>query len=143
MSGHRVLFVCVHNSGRSQMAEAFYNHHAGGKKSISAAGIHDVSARLKSRVPSDVVTVMKEKGIAMSNHRVEFVTKEMVDNSKKVVAFCYPKRCPEFLRDASKVKFIPLRDPHLDESSRESELARIRVTRDKIEKIVLGLLKDR
>jgi len=53
----RVLFVCVENAGRSQMAEAFTNHYGKGKMMASSAGVMPAD-----RVDPVVVKVIKEKG---------------------------------------------------------------------------------
>ncbi len=60
----RILFVCVHNSGRSQMAEAFFNHYAAGKAEAVSAG-----TRPASHVDQTVVKAMKEIGIDISSKR--------------------------------------------------------------------------
>ena len=54
----KVVFVCVENAGRSQMAEAFANYYGKGKVSASSGGI-----RLAEIVNPVVVEAMKEKGI--------------------------------------------------------------------------------
>ena len=58
----RILFVCVENAGRSQMAEAFANKYGEGKVIASSAGV-----RLAEKVNAIVVKVMKEKGIDISS----------------------------------------------------------------------------
>ncbi|HVP40905.1 MAG TPA: hypothetical protein VMS95_03030, partial [Candidatus Krumholzibacteriaceae bacterium] len=57
----RVLFVCVENAGRSQMAEAFANYYGKGKLVASSAGV-----MLADRVNPVVVEVMREKGFDIS-----------------------------------------------------------------------------
>lgn len=63
MSRKRVLFVCVGNAFRSQMAEAFANAYGGGTVQAESAGIAPVLA-----VPEITKTLMREKGIEMDGH---------------------------------------------------------------------------
>ena len=76
----KVLFVCVHNSGRSQMAEALFNHYAAGKAQASSAG-----TRPASHVDLNVSKAMREVGIDISSQRPKMLTSEMVDDADKVV----------------------------------------------------------
>ena len=63
----KILFVCIHNSARSQMAEAFMKHY--GKNTVEAC-----SAGLEPGVLNpDVVLVMKEKGLDISKNRTKFI----------------------------------------------------------------------
>jgi len=64
MEKKRILFVCVHNSGRSQMAEAFFNRLAGKKASGFSAG-----TKPSSQINPTVVQVMREAGIDISSHQ--------------------------------------------------------------------------
>jgi protein-tyrosine-phosphatase len=61
---YRLLFVCVENSCRSQMAEAFARRHGGGRVEAYSAG-----ARPSGRVHPKVVAAMREVGIDLSAHR--------------------------------------------------------------------------
>jgi len=76
-----VLFVCVENSGRSQMAEAFFNHYAGGLARALSAGTRPGEA-----VSSLVVTVMQEAGLDISGNRPKGLTDEMLDQADRVVS---------------------------------------------------------
>lgn len=75
-----VLFVCVHNSGRSQMAEAFFNQLAQGKARAFSAGTSPAAA-----VDPTVALAMKEVGIDISNQVPKALTPEMVEQADKVV----------------------------------------------------------
>ncbi|MFO8010255.1 MAG: arsenate reductase ArsC [Dehalococcoidia bacterium] len=75
-----VLFVCVHNSGRSQMAEAFFNQIAGGKAEALSAGTDPASA-----VDPTVVAVMKEEGIDISGNIPKALTTGMLDGAIRVI----------------------------------------------------------
>jgi arsenate reductase len=76
----KVLFVCVHNSGRSQMAEALFNHFAAGKAKAFSAGTQPAS-----HVNPTVAKAMREVGIDISAQHPKMLTPEMVDDADKVV----------------------------------------------------------
>ncbi len=75
-----VLFVCVGNSGRSQMAEAFFNQAAGSKARAISAGTKPAGA-----VDPNTVAVMREVGIDISAARPKALTMEMLDQASRVV----------------------------------------------------------
>lgn len=76
----KVLFVCVQNSGRSQMAEAFFNHMSKGKAIATSAGTNPAE-----QVNPDVVKVMEETGISMKSHYPKQLTPDMFENVDLVV----------------------------------------------------------
>ncbi|MCH8819768.1 MAG: hypothetical protein IIB03_05540 [Acidobacteria bacterium] len=69
----RVLFLCLHNSGRSQMAEAFLNSLANGRARVASAGT-DPAGQLNPTV----VQAMAELGLNLSGHAPKLITREMV-----------------------------------------------------------------
>ncbi len=69
----KVVFVCVHNSGRSQMAEAFFNHLAKGKAVAISAGVTPAA-----QVIPNVVKAMREAGIDISHQKPKILTFEML-----------------------------------------------------------------
>ncbi|MBN2100022.1 MAG: arsenate reductase ArsC, partial [Dehalococcoidia bacterium] len=75
-----VLFVCVGNSGRSQMAEAFFNQAAGGKARAISAGTNPASA-----VDPKTIEVMREVGIDISAAKPKALTMDMLDQADRVV----------------------------------------------------------
>ena len=86
-----ILFVCVENAGRSQMAEGFFNKNA-------PEGYRAISAGTKpvSQINSVVIEVMKEVGIDISNQKSKEITEDMMRNSFKTVNMgCMVKEsCP-------------------------------------------------
>ena len=76
----QVLFVCVHNAGRSQMAEAFFNQLARGRARAFSAGTAPADA-----VDPTVVEVMREVGIDISGSKPKALTPEMVEQADVVV----------------------------------------------------------
>jgi arsenate reductase len=75
-----VLFVCVGNAGRSQMAEAFFNQDAGGKARAISAGTKPAGA-----VDPRTVEVMREVGIDISGNKPKALTMEMLERADRVV----------------------------------------------------------
>ena len=86
-----ILFVCVENAGRSQIAERFFNKYAPkGYKGISAG------TKPVSQINPIAVEVMKEVGVDISNQKSKDITEEMMRNSFKTVNMgCMDKEsCP-------------------------------------------------
>ncbi len=75
-----VLFVCVHNSGRSQMAEAFFNKLAGGKAKAYSAGTQPAD-----KVNPIVVEAMKEVGIDISGNKPKLLSMDMVEKAERMI----------------------------------------------------------
>jgi len=75
-----VLFVCVHNAGRSQMAEAFFNRLAQGQARALSAGTAPADA-----VDPTVVEVMQEIGIDISGNKPKLLTMDTVQQADVVV----------------------------------------------------------
>ena len=86
-----VLFVCVHNAGRSQMAAALLDHHANGAVRVRSAG----SAPAESINP-EVVEAMNEIGIDLSREFPKPLTDEAVATSDVVVTMGCGDACPYF-----------------------------------------------
>jgi len=91
MSKPSVLFVCVHNAGRSQMAAAFLTHFAGDKVEVRSAG----SAPADSLNPA-VVEALKEVGIDISNEQPKVLTTSAVEQSDVVITMGCGDACPFF-----------------------------------------------
>jgi arsenate reductase (thioredoxin) len=91
MSKPSVLFVCVHNAGRSQMAAAFLTHLAGDRVEVRSAG----SAPADSINPA-VVEALKEVGIDISNEQPKVLTTSAVEQSDVVVTMGCGDACPFF-----------------------------------------------
>jgi protein-tyrosine-phosphatase len=86
-----VLFVCVHNAGRSQMAAALLNHHAKGAVRVRSAG----SAPAESINPA-VVEAMNDVGIDLSREVPKVLTDEAVAASDVVITMGCGDACPYF-----------------------------------------------
>ncbi|MER6826268.1 arsenate reductase ArsC [Streptosporangium sp. NPDC000563] len=86
-----VLFVCVHNAGRSQMAAALLEHHAAGSVTVRSAG----SAPADSINPA-VITVMDELGLDLTRAFPKPLTGEAVQAADVVVTMGCGDACPIF-----------------------------------------------
>ncbi|HVV74667.1 MAG TPA: arsenate reductase ArsC [Mycobacteriales bacterium] len=87
----QVLFVCVHNAGRSQMAAALLNRYAGGRVDVRSAG----SAPAESLNPA-VVKVMRELGIDLGAEHPKLLTIDAVEASDVVITMGCGDTCPVF-----------------------------------------------
>ncbi|WP_235876641.1 arsenate reductase ArsC [Saccharopolyspora terrae] len=86
-----VLFVCVHNAGRSQMAAALLHHHAQGKVAVRSAG----SAPAETVNPA-VVEVMNELGLDLSQEFPKKLTTDAVEAADVVITMGCGDACPIF-----------------------------------------------
>lgn len=123
-----VLFVCVHNSGRSQMAEAFFNRLAEGKASAISAGTAPADA-----VDPAVVEVMREAGFDLSNNKPKGLTTGMLQQADIVITMgCGVEGvCP--------AAFVQTEDWGL-EDPKGQPMGKIRQIRDEIRARVAALL---
>jgi arsenate reductase len=87
----KVLFVCVHNAGRSQMAEAFFNQMAMPRAKATSAG-----TRPSEKVNPTVVEAMREVGIDIGGRKPTMLTFEMLENADRVITMgcSVEKACP-------------------------------------------------
>lgn len=134
MSKERVLFVCVHNSARSQMAEAFLKHFAGDRFEVESAGLEP------GTLNPIVVEAMKEVGIDISQNKTKSVF-EFLKQGKlydDVITVCDESQsgtCPVFPGKGERLHW-GFADPSSFLGSKEDRLARTREVRDKIRKKV-------
>lgn len=91
MSRPSVLFVCVHNAGRSQMAAAYTHHLSGGRVEVRSAG----SAPADTVNPA-VVEAMREEGIDLSAQTPKILTTDAVAASDVVITMGCGDTCPIF-----------------------------------------------
>ncbi len=140
MSKKRVLFVCIHNSARSQMAEAFLKKYGGDSFEVESAGLEP------GTLNPVVVEAMREAGIDISQNK----TKSVFDFYKQgklydyVVTVCdesQSERCPIFPGVAQKIHWgFP--DPSAFAGSQEEKLKKTAEVRDQIEVKVKEWLKS-
>ncbi len=89
MDKKRVLFVCVHNAGRSQMAAGLLATLSGGRIEVLSAG-----SAPKDSINPQAVEVMKEIGIDIANERPKILTPEAVVASDVVITMGCGDACP-------------------------------------------------
>ena len=128
----KVLFVCVENAGRSQMAEAFANEY--GKDKVEALSAGTMPAK---EVNSVVVQVMREKGIDLSANKPKLITNEMVKKADKTIVMgCSAQGfCP-----------APLLNKMIDwgiEDPKDKPIEKVREIRDEIERKVKNLIGEK
>lgn len=125
----RVLFVCVHNAGRSQMAAGFMEKLGGGKIEVLSAG-----SAPKDSINPVAVEAMAEKGIDIANRKPKILSTEAVQASDVVITMGCGDTCPFF--PGKRYEDWVLDDPA------EKPIEKVRVIRDEIEKRVQTLVTE-
>lgn len=123
-----VLFACVHNAGRSQMAAAWFNKLADPSKATAVSA----GTRPAERVHPQVVAVMKEAGVDLSNQSPKFLSDELAHSASLLITMGCEEECPVVpgLRRSD----WPLEDP------KGKPLERVREIRDQIRERVIALI---
>jgi arsenate reductase len=85
----KVLFVCLHNAGRSQMSEAIFSRAAGGRHEARSAGTSPAD-----RVHDSVIAVMREEGIELSDRKPRLLTIELAQWADLVITMGCGDECP-------------------------------------------------
>jgi protein-tyrosine-phosphatase len=128
----RILFVCVENAGRSQMAEAFANKYGKDRFIVSSAG-----NKPADKVNPTVVEVLKEKGIDISMNKPKLLTFQMTQDADLIVTIGCDENgtCPG-----------PFFKPTIDwklEDPKGKPIEKVREIRDDIERQVQKLIAAR
>ena len=129
MTTPSVLFVCVHNAGRSQMAAGWLRHLAGDAVEVRSAG-----SVPGDRVNPAAVEAMAEVGIDISDQRPKVLTTDAVEASDVVITMGCGDACPIF--PGTRYLDWQLEDPA------GQGLASVRPIRDEIERRIRGLLAE-
>lgn len=124
-----VLFVCVHNAGRSQMAAALLDHHGAGRVRARSAG-----SAPADRVNPAAVAVMEELGIDLSAATPKLLTDEAVRSADVIVTMGCGDACPVY-------PGATYRDWQLDDPAGRDTDA-VRVIRDEIDRRVRLLVEE-
>ena len=136
----KVLFLCIHNSARSQMAEAYLQKFGGDKFFVESAGLE------AGKLNPLAIEVMKEDGIDISNKQ----TNDVFDYFKEgrlyqyVVTVCDKEasdRCPIFPGLQKKINWS-FTDPSSLTGTHEEKLATTRKVRDQIKEAVQNFIKE-
>ena len=132
MTVSRLLFVCVENAGRSQMAEAFAKKH--GANAISAG------TRTSNEINPTVVSAMREKGLDLSTAKPKTLTTQMIEEAELVVTMgcSVEDLCPAPLLGRMQKKLL---EWNLDDP-KDQPIQKVREIRDEIERKVEDLLSS-
>ena len=124
-----VLFVCVHNAGRSQISQALFQRAAGGAHHALGAGTTPAE-----HVHPEVVEVMRELDIDLADRTPQLLTRQLAEPADIVVTMGCGDQCP----------YIPGKryiDWELPDPAGQS-IDRVREIRDEIDRRVRGLIID-
>jgi len=130
----KVLFICVHNSARSQMAEAYLNLFGQGEFQAESAGFEPTV------INPLVVEVMQEEGVDLSGKGTQsafdlFREGRMYSHVITVCSDDHEARCPVYPGVVNRIH-IPFADPAAVQGTHDQKLAQIRDIRDKIKAAV-------
>jgi arsenate reductase (thioredoxin) len=128
--GKIIVFVCVHNAGRSQMAEAFFNQMAAGKALAISAGTQPADY-----VNPTVVQAMGEVGIDISGNKPKMLTLAMIEQADKMITM----GCGDDAGGLCPAGFIETEDWALADPNGKP-IAEVRIIRDEIKRRVSDLL---
>ena len=127
----RVIFACLHNAGRSQMAAAFFSQIADPERAEAiSAGTQPVE-----RVHPEVVAVMREVGIDVSGNRPQLLTDGLARGAALLITMGCGDQCP----------YVPgmQRDDWSLEDPKDQPLDAVRAVRDEIRRRVVRLIESR
>lgn len=133
----RVLFVCIHNSARSQMAEAYLNKLGGDRFEALSAGLEP------GRLNPFVVRAMSEDGIDISWNKTKSVDGFLSDSFDYVIAVCdkeAAERCPVLPMKGEKLHW-EFPDPSAKNLTDEEKMSVARSVRDDIKKRIEDWIK--
>jgi arsenate reductase len=136
---NRILFVCIHNSARSQMAEAFLNQLGDENFVAESAGLEP------GKLNPNVITVMQEVGIDISQNSTKSVF-DMLEQGREydaVITVCdaaSAEACPVFPGKAKKLGWS-FSDPSQFTGTLEEKLEQTRKVRDEIKEKIAGFIE--
>ncbi|MEI6438424.1 MAG: arsenate reductase ArsC [Candidatus Omnitrophota bacterium] len=141
MTKEKVLFVCIHNSARSQMAEELLRKFGGDRFEVESAGIEP------GKLNPVVIDVLKELGIDITGKKTQAVFDLLKQGRlySYVITVCdetSAERCPVFPGLAKRLHW-GFTDPSKFEGPHEEKLAQTRVVREQIAARIKEFLKER
>jgi arsenate reductase len=125
----RALFVCLHNAGRSQMSQALFENMAGARHEARSAGTEPAE-----RIHPNVLAVLQEEGIDLSQRTPRLLTEEMARWADVVITMGCGDSCPVI--PGKRYVDWDLRDP------KDLPIAEVRVIRDDIRDRIADLVKE-
>lgn len=131
----RILFLCTHNSCRSQMAEGLINHDLGDRYQAFSAGTEATAVNPRA------IKVMQELGINISGHHSKIMDDFAKERFDYVITLCGDahERCPLFFGGVERLH-IGFHDPSAAGGSEEEILAEFRKVRDEIKMTLVEYL---
>jgi arsenate reductase len=129
-----ILFLCVANSARSQLAEGLARAVVPADVKVWSAGSRPTSVR------PEAVEVLKELGLDISSHRSKAVADIPAGEVDTVITLCAEEECPVFLGKARRLHW-GLPDPAAVSGSPEARLDAFRATRDELRRRIGQLLE--
>ena len=130
-----ILFLCVANSARSQMAEGIARSLAPPEVKIWSAGSHPTQVR------SEAIAVLKEIGIDISNHHSKAVAEIPAAEVDTIITLCAEEECPIFPGKARRLHW-GLPDPAAIDRSEQNSLAEFRTIRDELLRRITAFLSE-
>jgi arsenate reductase len=135
----KVLFICTHNSARSQMSEAYLRHFAGDRLEVASAGFEPTT------INPLAIEVMKEEGIDISGKKTQSVF-ELYKQGRLfdyVITVCHDTEnlCPIFPGITQRL-YWAFEDPASFNGTQEEKLAKTRKVRDEIKQAINDWLKE-
>jgi len=131
-----ILFLCVANSARSQMAEGI-------ARALVPPGVRVWSAGSSpTRVRSEAIAVLREIGIDISGYRSKAVTEVPAAEIDTVITLCAEEVCPLFFGSPERLHWS-LTDPAAAEGAEEERIAAFRKTRDELRRLIGAFLELR
>jgi arsenate reductase len=141
MKKPRVLFICVHNTGRSQIAEAYLKKFAHDKYDVESAGLEPAD-----QINPLVVAAMQEEGIDISQNKIQsvfelFKSGKLYDHVITVCDSAAEAKCPVFAGITKRWNW-PFPDPSAVEGTDEEKRQKVRDIRDMIKSRLLETIQN-
>ena len=127
----KVIFACVHNAGRSQMAAAFFNQLAAPEKAEAISA----GTEPGERVHPEVQAVMQEIGIDLSRVKPQKLTEELAKDAQLLITMGCGDKCPYV--PGLRIDDWPIPDP------KGLPLVEVRAIRDEVKSRVQGLIHNK
>lgn len=125
-----VIFACIHNAGRSQMAAAWFNALADGTKARAVSAGTDPG----TRVHPEVLEAMREVGVDLSDRTPQKLTDDLARGAQMLITMGCGEQCP--VVPGLRRDDWPLEDP------KGKPIARVREIRDDVRARVIALLRQ-
>jgi arsenate reductase (thioredoxin) len=125
----RVLFVCLHNAGRSQMSQALFERAANGRHTALSAGTTP-----GERVHPEVTEVMRELGVDLADRKPQLLTRELAQQADIVITMGCGDQCPYV--PGKRYLDWDLPDP------KGRPIDEVRATRDEIARRITALMAE-